>query len=205
MGLQTRFLCLHEEVGLSAHDWRPHPGGDSRSDRPLPSGETLYEAHPEWFAEVAGKRERKNAYRYQFCVSNDAAVEFIVRAVIKHLKDRLAMDRHSEHLCLRYLAGWCECGRCQALGNDADRYLHLLAAVRRTVQHAVASGELKHDTGLDMNAYEGTPSLEAPSRPLPADLATGENFVSYAPINRCYAHPLADPSAPSLMSTTRVP
>jgi hypothetical protein len=167
-------------------------------DKPLPSGKTLYEEHPEWFAEVDGKRERKNASRYQFCVSNAAAVEFASSAVVQHLKTDWQWTDIQNIYVFDTWAGWCQCSRCQALGNDADRYMHLLAAVRRAVQQAQASGELKHDTGLDLNAYEGTPSLEAPSRPLPAELAEGENFVSYAPINRCYAHTLADPRCTEL-------
>jgi hypothetical protein len=162
-------------------------------DRPQPSGKTLYEEHPEWFAEVDGKRERKNAYRYQFCVSNDAVVEFAVRAIVEHLKTDWQWTDIQNIYVFDTWAGWCQCSRCQALGNDADRYLHFLVAVRRAVRRGVATGELKHDTVLDLNAYEGTPSLEAPSRPLPEGFANGEDFVSYAPINRCYAHTLADP------------
>src|SRR5690606_26612304 len=90
-------------------------------------------------------------------------------------------------------SGWCQCRKCQDLGNDSDRYLYFLSKVRAAVDRAVA-GRLKRDPGLVLVAYEGTPSLVGPSRGIPENLATGKDLVLHAPINRCYAHTLDDAS-----------
>ncbi|MDR3676246.1 MAG: DUF4838 domain-containing protein [Acidobacteriota bacterium] len=160
------------------------------ADKPMPSGKTLFEEHTEWFAEVNGKRERKNAGRYQFCVSNDAAVAYVAASIIEHFQTDWKPTDFQNVWMFDTWADWCQCSRCQGLGNDADRYLHFLGKVREAVNAAIASGEVKRDIGLVMCAYEGTSSLYGPAHPVPAALRNGKDFVLYAPINRCYAHPL---------------
>jgi len=159
-------------------------------DKPMRSGKTLFEEHADWFAEVNGKRERKNAGRYQFCVSNDAAVAYVAQSIIEHFKTDWSTTDYQNVWMYDTWAGWCQCSRCQQLGNDADRYLHFLAKVREAVNQAIAAGDVKRDIGMVMCAYEGTSSLYGPSRPVPAVLRNSKDFVLYAPINRCYAHTL---------------
>ena len=161
-------------------------------DKPMPSGKTLFEEHPDWFAEVNGKRERKNAYSYQFCVSNEAAAAHVARSVVEHLATDWRWTDYQNVWLFDTWAGWCQCPRCRALGNDADRYLHLMARIRREADSALASGQMKRDIGMALAAYEGTPSLGGPSREIPGLLANGKDFSLYAPINRCYAHTLED-------------
>jgi hypothetical protein len=160
------------------------------ADKPMPSGKTLFDEHPEWFAEVNGKRERKNAGRYQFCVSNDVAVAYVAASIIEHFQTDWKPTDFQNVWMFDSWAGWCQCSQCERLGKDADRYLHFLAKVRLAVNAAIAAGEVKRDIGLVMCAYEGTSSLDGPARPVPAALRNGKDFVLYAPINRCYAHPL---------------
>jgi hypothetical protein len=160
------------------------------ADKPMPSGKTLYEEHPEWFAEVNGKRERKNAGRYQFCVSNDAAVAYVAASIVEHFQTDWRSTDFQNVWMFDTWAGWCQCPRCKRLGNDADRYLHLLGKVREAINAALAAGDVKRDIGLVMCAYEGTSSLYGPSQPVPAALRNGKDFVLFAPINRCYAHAL---------------
>jgi hypothetical protein len=159
-------------------------------DKPMASGKTLFEEHPDWFAEVNGKRERKNAYRYQFCVSNDEAAAYVARSVVEHLASDWRWTDYQNVWLFDTWAGWCQCPRCRALGNDADRYLHLMARIRREAAAAVASGKMPRDIGMALVAYEGTPSLGGPSREIPELLSSGKDFSLYAPINRCYAHTL---------------
>jgi hypothetical protein len=161
-------------------------------DKPMASGKTLFEEHQDWFAEVNGKRERKNAYRYQFCVSNEEAAAHVARNVVEHLANDWRWTDYQNVWLFDTWAGWCQCPRCKALGNDADRYLHLMARIRREAASALASGKMKRDIGMALAAYEGTPSLGGPSREIPEPLANGKDFSLYAPINRCYAHTLED-------------
>ncbi len=167
-------------------------------DKPLPDGKTLFEAHPGWFAEVDGKRERKNAYRYQFCVSNEEAAAYAAREIVRRLAADWRWTDYQNVWLFDTWAGWCQCARCRGLGNDADRYLHLMARIRSEARRALAGGEMTRDIGMALAAYEGTPSLEGPSREIPQALANGKDFCLYAPINRCYAHTLADPQCEEL-------
>jgi len=168
-------------------------------DAPQPGGGTLFENHPEWFAQVKGERPRAQAHRYQPCFSNPAALAHLVTHVVDHCaRDWRATDYQNLWLFDTW-AGWCECEHCQALGNDADRYLHVLAAVRRGLNAAEVEGRLTRPSpGLVLVAYEGTPSLVGPSRPIPPELSNGRDCALYAPINRCYAHTLADPACDEL-------
>jgi len=162
-------------------------------DKPMPGGRTLFEEHTDWFAEVNGKRERANAGRYQFCVSNDAAVAYVSQSLVEHFKTDWSTTDYQDVWMFDTWADWCQCSRCQQLGNNADRYVHFLAKVREAVNQAVAAGEVKRDIGMVMCAYEGTSTLYGPSRPMPTVLRNGKDFVLYAPINRCYAHALRSP------------
>jgi len=161
-------------------------------DLPQPDGRTLFEAHPDWFAEVDGKRERAQAHRYQCCVANETAVAHVARHLVERFRTDWRETDWQNIWMFDTWAGWCQCAGCQALGNDADRYLHFLSRMRAAVDAAAAAGTLDRNPGLVLVAYEGTPSLDGPTRGIPANLANGRDLVLYAPINRCYAHTLAD-------------
>lgn len=167
-------------------------------DTPQPDGRTLFEAHRDWFPEVGGKRLRENAARYQFCVSNDQAVDYVARSVVKHFGTDWKWTDFQNAWMLDTWAGWCQCTRCRALGNDADRYLHFLSRVRAAVTAAEKAGQLARSPGMLLCAYEGTPSLEGPERAVPENLSNGKDLSLYAPINRCYAHTLEDPRCTEL-------
>ena len=161
-------------------------------DRPQPDGRTLFEAHPDWFAETEGRRDRSQAHRRQFCVSNPAAMDHVTRATVEHCRTDWHGTDWQNLWMFDTWAGWCECAGCRAQGNDADRYLHFLSGNRAALDAAVAAGILDRAPGLVLVAYEGTPSLSGPSRRVPTNLTDGRDLVLYAPINRCYVHPLAD-------------
>jgi hypothetical protein len=116
----------------------------------------------------------------------------VARSVVDHLATDWRWTDYQNVWLFDTWAGWCQCPRCRALGNDADRYLHLMARIRREATSALASGQMKRDIGMALAAYEGTPSLGGPSREIPDLLANGKDFSLYAPINRCYAHTLED-------------
>jgi hypothetical protein len=162
-------------------------------DAPQPNGRSLFQEHLEWFPEVNGKRLRENADKYQFCVSNEAATNYVARHVVEHFATDWRWTDFQNAWMLDTWAGWCQCPKCRALGNDADRYLHFLSRVRAAADEAVKTGKLPRSPGMLLCAYEGTPALEGPTRAVPESLAKGKDISLYAPINRCYAHTLDDP------------
>ena len=161
-------------------------------DAPQPGGKSLFEAHPDWFPEVDGKRERKNADRYQFCVTNQAASDYVAQQIVEKFRTEWRWTDYQNVWMLDTWAGWCQCVKCRALGNDADRYLHFLSHVRAAIDAAIKRGELKRNTGMALAAYEGTPALEGPLHGVPKNLVGSSDFALYAPINRCYVHKLED-------------
>jgi hypothetical protein len=161
-------------------------------DLPQTNGRTLFETHPDWFAEVKGKREREQAHRYQFCVTNRKAVAHVNRHIVKHFRTDWKETDYQNIWMFDTWAGWCQCENCRAVGNDTDLYLHFLSKVRSAVTKAFEAGQLDRDPKLVLVAYEGTPSLGGPTNGIPDNLAAGGDMVLYAPINRCYAHTMED-------------
>lgn len=157
-------------------------------DLPQPNGRTLFETHPDWFAQVKGKRERVQAHRYQFCVANEKAVNHVAKHIVEHFRTDWQETDWQNIWMFDTWAGWCECEGCRAIGNESDLYLHFLSRMRAAVDAAVKKGTLTRNPGLVFVAYEGTPSLIGPSKGIPDNLASGRDLVLYAPINRCYAH-----------------
>jgi hypothetical protein len=167
-------------------------------DAPQPNGRSLFEEHPDWFPEVDGKRLRANAAKYQFCVSNAAATNYVANRVTELVGKDWKWTDFQNAWMLDTWAGWCQCSKCRALGNDADRYLYFLGRVRAAIDAAVKSGKLTRSPGLLLCAYEGTPALRGPDKAVPKSLSNGKDMALYAPINRCYAHTLDDPRCTEL-------
>lgn len=162
-------------------------------DAVLPDGQTLWDAHPEWFGLPAdGVRRREAAQRTQFCVSQPALLDFLDQALVRRLRrDWAAADR----LDVWGFDTWgqtCQCPECRALGNASDAMLAMASHLRSILDRAEAKGRLDRHVTLILCAYEGAASLDGPSRPVPANLAADGTLVTFYPINRCYNHGLDD-------------
>ena len=153
---------------------------------------SYFEAHPEWYGLVGGKRsdhiqaESGNNY----CTSNaDATGE-----LTKNLLGALAGGawRNADILVFWMLddGHWCECGRCGALGIPTDRLFRVLAAVRAALHAAAAAGTIRHPVTLTSLAFLET--MAPPTRPIPRGFDSPDFALTYFPIDRCYAHALAD-------------
>lgn len=163
-------------------------------DAVLPGGRTIWEAHPEWFGlPEGGARNRESAQRTQFCVSQPELIAFLGEALIERLNAGWSL---ADRLDLWGFDTWgstCQCPGCRGLGNPGDALLAFASKIREILDRAEAEGRLDRHVTLILCAYEGTSSLEGPSRPVPANLAADGTLVTFYPINRCYLHPLAAP------------
>ncbi|MEI6070712.1 MAG: DUF4838 domain-containing protein [Verrucomicrobiae bacterium] len=162
-------------------------------DAVLPDGRALWDAHQEWFGLPAdGPRIRDSAQRTQFCVSQPELIEFLGAALLKRLqKDWSIADR----LDIWGFDTWghtCQCPACRDLGNPTDVLLAFASRIREFLNQAEADARLDRHVTLILCAYEGTASLDGPSRPVPQNLAADGTLVTFYPINRCYRHPLGD-------------
>ena len=80
-----------------------------------------FENHPDWLAQVGGKRELRGDAK--FCVSNAELRKFVVAWAGAQIKkspeqDSISMDPGDG-------GGWCECEACAKLGSVSDRVVTL--------------------------------------------------------------------------------
>jgi hypothetical protein len=192
-GLRQATLPLIHKLGM-----QPKIGGHIFEaildpDRPMPSGRTLWEEHPEWYGlPPDGARVKAKAQATQFCVSRPDLVAFLGEELIRLLAGRWADADRVDIWGFDTWGSTCACDDCRALGNNADQMLHFLSGLRRQVDQARASSRLRRPVQLVMCAYEGTATLAGPGRPIPANLVDAGDIIVYYPINRCYEHDLED-------------
>ncbi len=164
--------------------------GDKNNDGKL----SYFEAHPEWYGLIDGKRSDKFAWNgHNFCTSNiDAAHEFGKNMAVgladgrwKHA-DIVNFWLFDTHGC------WCQCDRCAAQGSITDRFLILVDIVFQEIAKVRAQGKLSRDVLISPLAYEDT--IFPPTKPLPEGFNYDDCLLTFFPIGRCYAHTLADTS-----------
>lgn len=84
----------------------------------LPPDE-LFDEHPEWFAQVGGRRQIfEGHHRNQICTSNPKAIDATVAAMRKMLDEDPDLDIIT--LFPNDGAGFCECDACRALDEDTQ-------------------------------------------------------------------------------------
>lgn len=163
-------------------------------DTILPDGRTLWDVHPEWFGLPAdGVRHHDNAQGTQFCSSQPELMEYLGTGLLKKLQTDWGI---ADRLDIWGFDTWgqsCQCQACRALGNPSDALLYFASHIREFLNRAEADRLLDRHVTLILCAYEGTTSLDGPSRPVPQNLAADGTLVTFYPINRCYLHTLGDP------------
>ncbi|MCC6124029.1 MAG: DUF4838 domain-containing protein [Pirellulales bacterium] len=168
----------------------PQTTGDANQDGKL----SYFEAHPEWFGLVGGKRSNKNNGDFgdNYCTSNADATTELVRNLVRECVAGTWRDADVLQFWMLDNGKWCQCEACQAQGSCTDRTLMVVDAALRGLAQARAQGLLKREVEISTLAYHET--LPPPSKPLPAGFDYAHCSVTYFPIERCYVHPLADPA-----------
>lgn len=164
-------------------------------NRPMPSGNTLYDDHPEWYGTPAvGEKSRERALATQFCVSCPDLLDFLGEELLRRTMDEW---HEAEEINVWGFDRWgsvCTCPKCRSLGNSTDQHLHMASHFRDYLNRARAEGRLDRDVRMVLCAYEGTATLEPPSRPVPQNLIDGGDHILFAVIVRCYDHKFDDPT-----------
>jgi uncharacterized protein DUF4838 len=162
-------------------------------DRILCSGNSIWEEHLEWYGlPKNGNRKKDQALKTQFCVSSPGLLEFLGHELVQTINSEW---KEADYVDIWGFDTWgsiCACEKCSNLGNGTDRNLYFLAAMRQAVNKALSEGRLKHQVKLIGCSYEGTTTIEAPSKAVPEELIKAEDICTYYPINRCYKHDMAD-------------
>ncbi len=190
--------------------------GDANGDRKL----SYFEAHPEWYPLIGGRRipgaERLQSRSANFCTSNADAVAEFSRNIIQALGegsyrghdeagDAYGIKGHMEaieegiyrgadviNLWMLDVGKWCECPKCKALGTPTDRNLLVVHHFDRAVKRARREGRLARPIKILFLAYSDV--VDPPSRPLPEDFDYETCTATFFPIGRCYVHKFDDPS-----------
>jgi hypothetical protein len=161
--------------------------GDTNKDRKL----SYFEAHPEWYGLVDGKRKPPNGdFGTNICTSNDDAIAELTMKLVRDLSTGEWRDATVLNFWPLDGGAWCECPNCQGLGNPTDRLLKLIHQVRQAIAKAMQVGKIPHNVKVIFPIYHET--TQPPSRSLPEDFDYENCIGTFFPISRCYGHYLDD-------------
>jgi hypothetical protein len=164
--------------------------GDSNKDGKL----SYFQAHPEWYAMVKGKRVPgiRGEGGTNYCTSNaDATTEF-VKNYVQGLVDGRYKSADIVRLWTLDGGRWCQCAKCKALGIPTERYLRLVHALAAGIKKARAAGRIHRPIIVRFLVYADI--LRPPTRPLPADFDYDMCSGTFFPIVRCYVHNFDNPA-----------
>ena len=164
--------------------------GDAEGDGKL----SIFEAHPEWFPLIDGRRLCNDVRRFgaaNFCTSNaDAAAEYVKNFVHELVEG----DYRGASVVEAWTIDggkWCQCPRCKAVGTPTDRYLRLVNRLDKEIKRAQREGLINRPIQIQFLIYSEL--LSPPTRPLPDDFDYQTCMGQFFPIKRCYVHRFADP------------
>jgi uncharacterized protein DUF4838 len=163
---------------------------------------SYFEAHPEWYAEIAGRRRDSlgTDTGFNFCSSNADAVRELTRNLVAQLATGAWRDTDVLAFWMLDNAPWCDCAVCRPLGPPTDRLMRLLGQVAGALRQAQVQHRLAHVPQLSSLAFQETAT--PPARAVPPTLARGLT-MTYFPIRRCYAHALGDPACTEINAHER--
>jgi len=213
--LGIRMVCGRhdsEHLYLGPHSDYPydHPrfaGDEGKPRDPYPvSGEfqgdadgdgrlTYFEAHPEWYPLVKGRRVpgiRDERFGTNFCTSNPHAAAELVKNYVQALVDGPLANADVVRFWTLDGGKWCECEACRAQGTPTDRYLLLVHRFCRAIDEARAEGRLHRPLDVTFLTYADV--VDPPTRPLPEGFPPDYCMATFYPIRRCYVHRLDDPA-----------
>lgn len=204
-GHVAQFICLNPKNPYP-YNHAKFKGDESKPDDPYPPSPeyqgdanndgklSYFEAHPEWYGLIDGKRSDKvdRTFGNNYCTSNRYATAELVKNFAQQCTD--GEWKYADVVNFWMLDGckWCECDACNKQGTCTDRVMAVTAEVLKAVQAARKQGTLTREILVATLAYHDT--IAPPTKPLPEGFDFEHCTVIYFPIRRCYAHPLADPA-----------
>lgn len=171
----------------------PEFQGDANGDGRLSN----FEVHPEWYAEVKGKRVPgiSGSFGTNYCTSNPHATTEFVKNYVQALVDGPYRDAQSVRFWALDGGKWCQCAACQALGTPTDRYLLLVHCFSQEVEKKRAQGAIHRPIEISFLTYADV--VDPPTRPLPEGFPPQNCMATFYPIRRCYVHPFDSAACPA--------
>lgn len=210
IGGHTPYKLFMDPDGEYPYDHPLYTGDESKPADPYPTNEksefagdqdgdgslSTFEAHPEWYGLLGGKRQREmdeNFGACNVCTSNTDGIDFLARNFVESLIDGVWKYADIVNFWALDNRPWCECDHCKAVGPQTVRLLMVVHQVQKVMKEAQDSGRLSRKVLLHSCAYHET--LAPPDRPLPADFDAETIAVTLYPIGRTYTHALGDPNS----------
>lgn len=171
-------------------------GEHDAQERYLPP-KRYFETHTEWYGLHDGRRQGlvnrgdQGHGAVNMCFTNAEARREIAANLVEDLIS--GPRRWADYVNIWHLdnGAWCQCANCAAAGNRTDLLFLLCHDCRKAIGAARREGRLHREVNIVLASYHET--LPPPSRPLPPDFDHDHVIVIFFPIERCYAHTLADP------------
>jgi len=159
---------------------------------------TYFEAHPEWFGMVDGKRSSnvgnggKEGFGDNYCTSDEDATHELCKNIVNSLIDGKLSKTDYINTWLLDNGKWCTCEKCKSMGNYSYRLAMIIYRLSKMIASARKEGRLKRNIKILYPAYHET--LPLPDHSLPEDFDYDNCIVTYFPIERCYVHEIDDPA-----------
>ncbi|MFW6161481.1 MAG: DUF4838 domain-containing protein [Planctomycetota bacterium] len=200
---QSRFLNPYHAY---PYDHPAFDGDDKKPKDPYPPSEqyrgdanqdgtlSYFEAHPEWYALVRGKRIPgfKSEFGTNYCTANPHATTEFFKNYVQALIDGPYRDADVVRFWTLDGGKWCQCEACKALGIPTDRNLLLVHRLDQEIKQARAAGTIHRPIIIRFLAYHDV--LAPPTRPLPDGFDYATCSATFFPIVRCYVHRFDDPA-----------
>ncbi|MBN1393437.1 MAG: DUF4838 domain-containing protein [Pirellulales bacterium] len=189
-----------------------HPrfdGDEAKSADPWPVSESYrgdadgdgklgyFEAHPEWFPLLDGRRECNDVTQYgkgNFCTSNEEAVAEYTKNFVNEFAEGKYHGASVVEAWTIDGGRWCECPKCKALGSPTDRCLRLINQLDKAIKRAQKAGAVNWPIDIHFLIYSDV--LAPPTRPLPDDFDYRTCMGQFFPIKHCYVHTFDDSDCP---------
>ncbi len=153
--------------------------------------DTLFEAHPEYFALVNGKRIRqsdaKGRHLSQPCTTNPEVIKMTIEYLDRYFKN-LPEGKAVFHIGNNDVQTWCECEHCRALDPPSEREKGYVSTRFYTFINEVAKEVLKRNPKAEIRAW-GYQNFRVPPESLRPDPRIQVGFCTH---QRCYRHSIAD-------------
>lgn len=150
--------------------------------------DSLFAEHPEYFAEVGGKRipqtNEKHRWQAQPCATNPDGLRIMGEAVAKSVTSRPGIERLI--ILNNDCGGWCQCAECtRRFGkSESDRFWNIANTLSAYAKKA------NPDVMVDIHGYQtfqGPPKTVKPGK---------DADVNVCVHHRCYVHAVGDPACP---------
>ena len=174
----------------------PYPlSPDFQGDADSSGRLSYFEAHPEWYPVVKGRRVpgiRDERFGTNFCTSNPHATAEFVKNYAQALVDGPLSHADIVRFWTLDAGKWCECEVCRAQGTPTDRYLSLIHRFCQEIDKARTEGRLHRPLQVTFLTYSDV--VDPPTRPLADGFPPDYCMATFYPIRRCYVHRLDDPT-----------